>query len=1020
MKDFFDADIRTTPQPLDLGDCDDLGYYLGDKEMKNGLRLGFFHFQIKSGNVLRKRVGLRNLVKPFLKYDVDAAIVVFSDLEHWRLSFISDFGKNATAPKRFTYVFGNPTQFYNTPVKRLYELQGKELSMESLYETFSVESLSDEFFDDYKKLYEKLCHFVYEHKSDAAYFGAEFADWEDKAIRDYVKKLMGRLVFLQFVQKKGWLGDNANYLRKLFNSSPCQEDFLDKVLEPLFFGIFNTQKESRREIFHNEGWDLALLDEWQSVPFLSGGLFERDKHDVPASRFPKEYFKELFDFFARYNFTIDENDPNDAEVGVDPEMLGKIFENLLEDNKDKGAYYTPKEIVRYMSCESVIQYLKSHTDESLHADIELLVNHNELGDAIKEMKNAKLVGQLLKKVKVCDPAIGSGAFPMGVLNVIFNCRRTMLEELTAERFDDYVRVKKEIIQNNIYGVDIEQGAVDIARLRFWLALLVDAKEPEALPNLNYKIMRGNSLIPTFDGQYINLEVQGLQDKAKQQRLQELLELQGSYYALVGDEKCKAEIRIKQLVLDIVALQISKELRAWEEKNAVQGDIFEPRNMEDLKKILPEEKLNVLRKGQGIRDRLNDESISLQERANTDLDFFDWHIMFSDVFENNGGFDIVIGNPPYVQIPKHLHPVSIFPYSEGKDKGKQNLYKLFIEHSYNLSKECGTAALIVQSSIMCDASAQYTRELLLTKTQIKQVIEFPKIAPHKEGQLFKTALVATAIVIFDKCLPSSDSNFLVSAHNDLTTLRNFDFAVIDQREPIRFYPQGFCFPLIRDKDFSIVRKMNTNMVRLSSMLAEKSQGDFNLTTERSCFSTDYSEVKMYRGCHVHRYYIDKEVEEFIKDRYKNTSIRSNAEKVWLVCQNISGMNDKNRFNMSISTGVECLFGHSVDKIRLKDESLSKYVLAIINSKLMDWYFRKTSTNNHVNVYELEQLPIPFPVSSDEMLLSREPEIVALVDRILAAKKDCPQAVTTAEEREIDRLVYDLYGLTDEEIDIVEGA
>ena len=123
----------------------------------------------------------------------------------------------------------------------------------------------------------------------------------------------------------------------------------------------NTKPANREALFSDYGWDKALLEEWKDIPYLNGGLFERDEDDEPESKFPADYFKRLFQFFSEYNFTIDENDPNDAEIGVDPEMLGKIFENLLEDNKDKGAFYTPKEIVRYMCQESLIAYLNTCT-----------------------------------------------------------------------------------------------------------------------------------------------------------------------------------------------------------------------------------------------------------------------------------------------------------------------------------------------------------------------------------------------------------------------------------------------------------------------------------------------------------------------------------------------------------------------------------------------------------------------------------------------------------------------------------
>ena len=201
--------------------------------------------------------------------------------------------------------------------------------------------------------------------------------------------------------------------------------------------------------------------------------------------------KSLLDFFASYNFTIDENDPDDAEVGVDPEMLGRIFENLLEDNKDKGAFYTPKEIVSYMCRESLIAYLQTGIDdEPTKEAIRQFVTTHQVQEHLPENTD-----QLLKDVKICDPAIGSGAFPMGLLKELFLCR-TALEGISQHQAAE---IKKHIIQQNVYGVDIERGAVDIARLRFWLSLIVDEETPQALPNLDFKIMQGNSLLEQYKG-----------------------------------------------------------------------------------------------------------------------------------------------------------------------------------------------------------------------------------------------------------------------------------------------------------------------------------------------------------------------------------------------------------------------------------------------------------------------------------------------------------------------------------------
>ena len=417
----------------------------------------------------------------------------------------------------------------------------------------------------------------------------------------------------------------------------------------------------------------------------------------------------------------------------------------------------------------------------------------------------------------------------------------------------------------------------------------------------------------------------------------------------------------------------------------------------------------------IRESIGGTPASLAKLEKMDCsanqEFFLWHTWFKDIFDN-GGFDIVIGNPPYFQMKKGLVDKSKYPYSEGKDKGKQNIYKLFVEHAYNILSNGGICALITQSSLMCDSSSQYTRELLIKKTCLFRVIEFPKVAPHPEGQLFKGALVATCIVLFSKGLPCNNHTFFLSANNDLTTINSFDFAVIPQQIPIYFYPQGYYFPLIRHDDFSIIEKMNEGTTFLGNMIQSSSQGDFNLTNESFCFSTRLTDVKMYRGCHVHRFYIEDEVKEYIQNNHKASYMSRNEHGVFLVCQNISGMTDKQRFNVAISKNNRCLFGHTVNKIELKSMYNPKYIMAILNSKVIDWYFRKTSTNNHVNIYELEQLPIPKANREQEEL------ITSLIDSIVTKKRNNPISDISSLEKEIDAIVYQLYNLTPEEIAIIE--
>ena len=674
---FFNAsELKEKPERI-IENTSDEGYYLGNINTTDSYRIGLFHYNIRQGSVANKRVGLRNLVKSFINPtwgEFDAALVVFDSGDHWRLSFICDIKGEATSPKRYTYVFGSDDLLYRTPIERFNFLKKKGISFENLRTAFSVEALSDEFFDKYREQYADFIQYATGKR-----FVKVGSKWEEKVlgepntalmqafnhnekkIRDYVKKMMGRITFLHFLQRKGWMCEDLNYMQNMFENSPYKNDYLDSVLEPLFFGILNTKPAEREALFADYDWDKSLLNEWKDIPYLNGGLFERDEEDEPESRFPADYFKRLFQFFSEYNFTIDENDPNDAEVGVDPEMLGKIFENLLEDNKDKGAFYTPKEIVRYMCQESLIAYLETNTSVAKDKIRKFVLSPEDGVADIPDNKKPKLL-TTLEEVKICDPAIGSGAFPMGLLNELLHCR----EVLSGERYDR-AEIKKSIIQNNIYGVDIEKGAVDIARLRFWLSIVVDEETPSPLPNLDYKIMQGNSLIESFMGvdlSKLTYEKEYKKDKGEillfddeKNRLQKTVShLLSSYYSCSDHGR---KVKLQQDISDT----INKQLEA---------QAYDPVILGKLK------------------------TINLAENKK----FFLWHTWFSDVFSrpSKEGFDIVIGNPPYganiddlVSLYEELYP--------NTSHGYKDIYKYFYDFGLSICKNNGVVCYITPNTFL---------------------------------------------------------------------------------------------------------------------------------------------------------------------------------------------------------------------------------------------------------------------------------------------------------------------------------
>ena len=903
------------------------------------------HYNITKGSVANRRVGLRNLVKSFINPtwgEFDAALVVFDSGDHWRLSFICDIKGEATSPKRYTYVFGSDDLLYRTPIERFYFLKKKGISFENLRTAFSVEALSDEFFDKYREQYADFIQYVtgkrfvkVGSKWEEKVLGEPNAaltqafDHNEKKIRDYVKKMMGRITFLHFLQRKGWMCGDLNYMQNLFENSAYKDDYLDSVLEPLFFGILNTKPAEREALFTDYSWDKSLLNEWKDIPYLNGGLFERDEEDEPESRFPADYFKRLFQFFSEYNFTIDENDPNDAEVGVDPEMLGKIFENLLEDNKDKGAFYTPKEIVRYMCQESLIAYLETNTSIAKDKIRNFVLTPEDGVDDIPENKKPKLL-TALEEVKICDPAIGSGAFPMGLLNELLHCR----EVLSGEHYDR-AEIKKNIIQNNIYGVDIEKGAVDIARLRFWLSIVVDEETPSPLPNLDYKIMQGNSLIESFMGvdlSKLTYEKEYKKDKGEislfddeKNRLQKTVShLLSSYYSCSDHDR---KVKLQQEISGT----INKQLEA---------QAYDPT----------------------ILARLKD--INLAENNK----FFLWHTWFSDVFnrdDDKNGFDIVIGNPPYVVVSDidkdHL-------YYKYKTKNCLELYAYFFEHSINILHQTGVLSFITGSLYTKGIKFEPLRIFLEKNSQL--------ITYRNEGdEVFKNVNMPTSTILLYK------SNFSRWSFDDLLGNSN-----------------------------NILAKMNTYSKPLSSISIM--QRGFEVGRDR--VSKEHGKYRFLTGSNVEKYcyktisYVNQDVvDEFQKDAIFYTGerllIRETGSYLTVVYL------DENLYcNRSLYSTI------------IKDSQFNvQYVVGILNSKAIQYYYQQkfkaeTELFPKIRIKQAKQLPIPVASLTEQQL------IVTLIEKIITAKRISPQISIEKLEREIDQIVYKLYDLTDTEIKIIEQS
>ena len=778
---------------------------LGNVRLNDGKNLALFELLLSdSVNIQRNRVELNNEISKYIDQEqIHGVLSVFEQgTDDYRFTFSarstefdeqeSDFVQKKTDTKRYTYVLGK-NESCKTPADRFFKLSEKRdaVDINAIQNAFSVEQLSKEFFEKYKKQFDKFWKYIASNDDYKKLFLANESEKKELKIRDFTKKLLGRIVFLHFLQKKGWMGctsgisewedGDKQFMQTLFENYSNQSEFHSKCLAELFYSTLN--KKRTGELFTCDGL-VGILNK-SKVPYLNGGLFDSDEDLTRKIDFPASYFQELLDFFGQYNFTIDENDPNDHEVGIDPEMLGHIFENLLEDNKDKGAFYTPKVIVQYMCQESIIEYINTKINEIEDTEVKGAIEdliRNKLAEKCSDLDLVQAISKALFEVKICDPAIGSGAFPMGILNVIYQA----IEELYFIQPDSVASiwnisdtewqphlVKKNIIQHSIYGVDLESGAVDIARLRFWLALVVDEIEPLPLPNLDYKIMQGNSLLESFEG--IDLSqisdasaYEEIYDKTKQIDIfsgeakksvsislsfEDIKSLMDEYFN-ANDPDTKKEIhkKIDGQVLNHIRFTLLQHKHSLITKKTplerkLKLDEASASTWQQKDKIRTSSKqAKELSKINADLDLFNEKEIKLAQLSNSnERPFFLWHLFFKEVFED-GGFDIVIANPPYVGVKGNSETFNLI--KTGKygqfSKGRAELFYFFFHLAIEVLKDNGVSCFITTNYFPTATDASLLRKDLKNNTTLLKFLSF------NELRIFSTALGQhNAITLFQK-------------------------------------------------------------------------------------------------------------------------------------------------------------------------------------------------------------------------------------------------------------------------------
>lgn len=999
----------------------------------------------------------------------DAALVAFhaDELEDWRFSFVrmdyrtaqDETGavrieKELTPARRSSFLVG-PNEPNHTAQQQLVPLLEDDVhnpTLDAIEQAFTIESVTREFFSRYRDLFlrlrEEIDSLLTEHPRAAADFAAKKI-----STADFAKKLLGQIVFLYFLQKKGWLGVQKDgggalmpwgsgprhFLRRLFNRDIVPYDnFFNDLLEPLFY-----------EALAIDRGEEAYYSPFRCrIPFLNGGLFEPiggyswEQTDILISN---NTFAEIFGIFDLYNFTVREDEPLEKEVAVDPEMLGKVFENLLEvkDRKSKGAYYTPREIVHYMCQESLIRYLDTVLNTRIGFEcfsspqsalfgpeemaqpgrqVELMAPCGEpviprehldlfirLGDFSRQNDlrvtgsgretpsysfelpetirvNAHRLDDALANIKICDPAIGSGAFPVGMLHEIVRARETLTIYLGTAQPRTVYDFKRHAIQQSIYGVDIDTGAVEIAKLRLWLSLVVDEDDfntIKPLPNLDYKIVCGDSL--------------------------------------------------QKVVRNVLNDHLFKELEGLKQRFF---DEINPRQKKEEKARITE---------------------LIADLTNND-EHFDYEIYYSEVFHQKGGFDVVIANPPYVrqEAIKEIKPTLKKQFGDFYC-GTADLYTYFYKRGLEILKPSGHLCFIAPNKFMRAGYGKNTRKLLAGEAKPKVVIDFGDLP------IFD-ATTYPSILLIEKKQPTAADRAFAATFTDAAQLGRLEETLgqIGFDMPITaLKPDGW--NLERPDVLALMEKLRSTGTPLGKYV----EGRFYrgvLTGLNEAFVIDEAtrqrliaedpksaelikpwlrgkDIRKWKaewaGLHVIFTRRGVDIDKYPAIKHHLAQFRQDLEPK-------KAENDKRGRKPGPYQWFEIqdniAYYHEFEKPKIMYPDIAQHskflldengafssnttyfiptsemwFLGLLNSKLMWWFYGSiTSTirGGFVRYFSqyMEQLPIAN--ASD----SQQAAIVERVQTILAAS-DSPDVQRL--EAEIDELVYQLYGLTPEEIALVEG-
>ena len=853
----------------------------------------------------------------------------------------------------------------------------------ALGQAFDVEAVTQAFFEEYKRIFDRAIDRV-------EGFGSSEAEQDTKKL--FVQTLFNRLMFIYFLSRKGWLtfgGDN-DYLNALWRDYQAADgedkNFHVDRLKLLFFAGLNNPQS--RDLSRNNP---VLYAKIGAPPFLNGGLFEKTGLDKRAGVVVPDGIIErvLRDLFDRFNFTVMESTPFDIEVAVDPEMLGKVFEELVTGRHDTGSYYTPRPVVSFMCREALKGYLEGCDTGLAKEDIAKFVDERETSGV--SLPSAPKVAEALEDVTVVDPACGSGAYLLGMMQELVDLR-TALFNIGVDARSLY-DLKLHIIQRNLYGVDIDEFAVNIAMLRMWLSLVIEYEgdTPEPLPNLDFKVVRGDSLLgpdPSPDN--------------------------------YGD---LFRHRAHNVAAQLAYLK-KRHMEATTDK-----DVFKE-------------------KVERVQDELREALADTPAPAGA----VDWRVEFVEVFDR-GGFDVALANPPYIQLQKDSGKLGKLyrdvQYSTFVRTG--DIYQLFYERGCQLLRSSrGLLAYITSNSWLKAEYGKRLRRYLSDDHTPLALVELGK-------DVFASAIVDTGVLLLRT--GSEGAEFPAV---DVDHLSDSDFPP-DESLWGRVRPDGEApWSILSRIEQSVMDKMLT----VGTPLKEWDNAIYrgittglndafiidNQTKDALIAEDPRSEdilKPVLRGRDIERYRVKWaslwlivshngygnvpaiDIDDYPAIKARLDRYYPQLAKRWdkgKTPYNLRSCSYYEEFSKEKLFWIELvdsgrfaydnsgIYGEATTFV-MTGEGL-KYLCAVLNSSLIRWFLRQIAPTSGMGTLRwkkvyLQGMPIP------KIPATEQRPFIKLVDGILDAKAADPDVATGEWEREIDRLVYELYGLTAAEVGAVEG-